>query len=277
MQYIEPEMRENRGEIELARQNKLPRLIGYGDLRGDLQTQTNWTDGANSIEEMAEAALGRGLEYIVITDHTKRLAMTNGLDDRRVQEQVQEIRRLNVAWRRKGRQFRILSGTECDILKDGRLDLSDTTLEELDVVGVSVHSLFHLSETDQTERILTAMRNPHADILFHPTGRLIQRREAYAVDVDAVITGAKETGTVLEINAFPNRLDLNDEYIQKCVQKGVRLAIDSDAHAAEHFTVLEYGIAQARRGWATKKDIVNAWPVEKMLGMLKDGVQKKRR
>ncbi len=273
MQYIEPEMRENNGEIECAQKNALPRLIGYGGILGDLQVQTTWTDGADSIEEMASAAIRHGLEYIAITDHTKRLAMTNGLDEKRLRKQMEEIRRLNALFRKKRIQFRILSGTECDILKDGRLDLSDDILSELDVVGISVHSLFHLSEKEQTERIITAMSNPHADILFHPTGRIIQKREAYALDVNAVIAAAKKTGTVLEANASPERLDLNGEHIRKCIHAGVRLAISSDAHSSEHFSYLDYGVAQARRGWARKKDIINAWPAEKMLKMLKGGAR----
>ncbi|MBI1960721.1 MAG: DNA polymerase/3'-5' exonuclease PolX, partial [Candidatus Liptonbacteria bacterium] len=275
--YMEPELRENAGEIEAALLRQpadqgepgLPNLIGYGDLRGDLQTQTNWTDGGNSIEEMAEAAMKAGLEYIAITDHTKRLAMTNGLNERRVRLQTGEIRRVNESLKKEGKRFRVLTGTECDILKDGSLDLPDDVLAELDVVGVSVHSLFRLSQKEQTERIIAAMRNPHADILFHPTGRLINRRDAYDVDMDALIAVAKETGTVLEVDAFPDRLDLNAEHIRTCVQAGVKVAIDSDAHAAAHFGVLQYGIAQARRGWAEKKDVINAWPAEKMLGMLK--------
>ena len=270
LRYIEPEMREMTGELEAARTNKLPKLIGYGDLKGDLQVQTNWTDGNATIEEMAKAAINAGLEYIAITDHTKRLAMTHGLDARRIVQQMKEIDKLNVTSdKQPGKKFRILKGTECDILKDGTLDLPDDILKQLDVVGVSIHSLFNLSREAQTKRIVKAMRNPHADILFHPTGRLIQRREAYEVDMDEIIRVAKETDTVLEIDAYPDRLDLKDEYIRKAVAAGVKLSIDSDAHAPQHFSFLEHGIAQARRGWAEKKDIVNAWPIEKMRGMLK--------
>ena len=162
-----------------------------------------------------------------------------------------------------------MKGSECDILKDGSLDLPDAALKDLDVVGVSVHSLFNLSREEQTTRIIRAISNPHADILFHPTGRLIHKREAYQVDMDAVIAAAKRTGTILEIDAYPDRLDLRDEHIRKCVDAGVKMSIDSDAHAPSQFGVLEYGIAQARRGWAKKSDIINAWPVEKMLSMLK--------
>ncbi|MEK7555099.1 MAG: DNA polymerase/3'-5' exonuclease PolX [Patescibacteria group bacterium] len=266
LHYIEPELREMTGEIEASVAGKLPHLIGYGDLLGDLQTQTTWTDGSSSITEMARAAMDAGLEYIAITDHTKRLAMTGGLDVPRLILQGKEIDAINLKFKTKN--FRILKGTECDILKDGSLDLPDEALKTLDVVGVSVHSLFNLPEPEQTARIVKAISNPHVDILFHPTGRRIGKRGPYPVDIDAVIRAAKETGTVLEVNAS-DRLDLKDEHIRKCVHVGVKLAINSDAHAIHEFTDLEFGIAQARRGWAEKKDIINAWPVEKMLGFLK--------
>lgn len=271
MDYIEPEMREMTGEVEAAQKNKLPKVISYEDLRGDLQVQTEWTDGSDSIEEMAKEAMKRGLKYIAVTDHTKRLAMTGGLDERRILKQMEEIDKLNERLRAKGSEFRILKGSECDILKDGSLDLPDKVLKQLDVVGASIHSYFNLSSEEQTERMKKAMRNPNVDIIFHPTGRLIQRRKAYEIDMDEIIKTAKETGTVLEIDASPDRLDLKDEYIHKCVKAGVKMSIDSDSHASSQFDFLEFGIAQARRGWATKDDIINAWPVEKMLNSLKNG------
>lgn len=266
LDYIEPEMRENTGEIAAARNHTLPKLIGYGDLQGDLQVQTDWTDGSDSIETMAKAAMKQGLKYIAITDHTKRLAMTHGLDEKRILKQMAEIDHVNKTFAGK---IKILKGTECDILKDGTLDLPDAVLAKLDVVGVSVHSLFNLLRAEQTKRIIRAMENKNADILFHPTGRVINRREAYDVDMDVLIAAAKRTKTIMEIDAYPDRLDLKDEYIRKCVEAGVKMSIDSDAHAPAHFPYLEYGIAQARRGWAEKKDIINAWPVEKMLAFLK--------
>jgi DNA polymerase (family 10) len=269
MDYVPPELRENRGEIELAIKGRLPDLIGYGDLKGDLQTQTSWTDGEASIEEMARSARAAGLEYMAVTDHTKRLAMAHGLDEKRLREQIQEINKLNRSFKIQNSEFRILAGTECDILKDGSLDMPDRALAELDVVGVSVHSAFNLPRKEQTERIIKAMENRNVDILFHPTGRLIGRRPAYDVDIRAVIAAAKRTGTILEIDALPERADLNDEYIRECVRAGVKMSIDSDAHAPGHFTLLKYGIAQARRGWAGKADIINAWPLEKMLKFLK--------
>lgn len=269
LKYIEPELREMTGEIEASRSGKLPELIGYDDLRGDLQVQTNWTDGAQSIEEMAREAAAMGLEYIVITDHTKRLAMTRGLDEKRIQLQWKEIDEINKKLKVEGIKFEVLKGTECDILKDGSMDLSDEILAKCDVVGASVHSLFNLPKKEQTTRIMMAMSNPHVDILFHPTGRVLNKRDAYELDIDAIIAHAKKTKTVLEIDAFPDRADLKAEHIRKCIEAGVKMSIDSDAHHSSHFQYLKYGIAQARRGWATKKDIINAWPMEKMLSMLK--------
>jgi len=267
MDYIEPEMRENAGEIELSKQHRLPRLVDYHDLEGDLQAQTDWTDGSDSIETMARAASARGLKYLAITDHTKRLAMTHGLDEKRIMKQMAEIGRVNKKLLGK---IRVLTGSECDILKDGSLDLPDSVLSKLDVVGASVHSHFNLSRKDQTERIVRAVKNPHVDILFHPTGRIIQKRDPYDVDMEAIIKAAKAAGAVMEIDAYPDRLDLKDEYIKKCVQAGVKLAIDSDAHSSAHFSYLECGIAQARRGWAERDDIINAWSLEKTLRFLKE-------
>jgi len=266
MAYVEPELREDTGEVEAAVRGNLPKLIGYSDLQGDLQTQTSWTDGADSIEVMARAAAARGLKYIVITDHTKRLAMTGGLDEKRIRAQWKEIDAVNKKLKGK---IRILKGTECDILKDGTLDLDDETLAQLDVVGVSVHSYFNLPRAEQTARVVRAISNPNVDIFFHPTGRLINKRAPYDIDIDEIIATAKKTGTVLEIDALPERSDIKDEYIRKCVEAGVKMSIDSDAHAVAHFGFLECGIAQARRGWAERKDIINAWPLEKMLKFLK--------
>lgn len=266
--YVPPEIREDTGEIELARAHRLPRLIEPGSLRGDLQIQTTWTDGAASIEEMVAAARALGLEYIAITDHTRGLAMTGGSDEKQLREQMAAIEKLN----RTLRGFRVLTGAEVNITRDGGLDIDDETLAALDVVGVAVHSHFNLPRAEQTERIIRAMSNPHADILFHPTGRVLGRRDAYEVDIDAVIAAAKRTGTVLEIDALPDRMDLKDEHVRKAVEAGVPLAIDSDAHAVAHMRYPEeYGIAIARRGWATAADVINTLPVGKFLARLKDG------
>lgn len=276
LRYIEPEMRENTGEIELAGKNKLPKLINCGDLKGDLQTQTDWTDGKNSIEEMAQAAVEVGLQYIAITDHTSSLAMTGGSDEKKLLRQMIEIDRINKKFSIQHSAFRILKGAEVNILKDGLLDIKDEVLATLDVVGAAVHSHFGLSASEQTRRIICAMENRHVDIIFHLTGRIINKREPMQLDIDAIIESAKRTGTILEIDAYPDRLDIKDEYVRKCVSAGVKMSIDSDAHAAGHFALLEFGVAQARRGRAERCDIINAWPLEKMLKFLKKGALKRR-
>lgn len=265
METPPPEIRTDSGEIQAALKKKLPKLIGYGDLKGDLQVTTNWTDGENSIEEMAAAAQKAGLKYIAITDHTKSLAMTGGADEKKLLKQITAIDKIQ----KKFPKLKILKGAEVNILKDGTLDIKDEILAKLNVVGVAVHSHFNLLRGEQTKRILKAMQNKNTDILFHPTGRLIQKREPYEVDIDEIVKMAKETGTVLEIDADPYRLDLKDEYIKKAVEAGVKLSIDTDAHSRNSFHYLEFGIAQARRGWAKKSDIINTRPWPEMLKLLK--------
>lgn len=264
-QYIPPELREMHGEIEAAKKGELPMLIDYGSLKGDLQVQTNWTDGAHSIEQMADAAKKAGLSYILITDHTKSLAMTGGQDEKKLLKQWSYIDGLN----KKGLGIAILKGAEVNIMKDGSLDIADEVLAQGDIIGIAVHSLFNMSRKDMTARIKKAMSNKHVDILFHPTGRVINKREAYEVDMDEIIKHAKKTKTVLEIDAYPERLDLKDEHIKKAIQEGVKLSIDTDAHHMSHFQYLDLGVAQARRGWATKKDIINAFTLEKLFTFLK--------
>ena len=263
--YIEPELREMTGEIEAALAGTLPRLIGYDDLRGDLQTQTTWTDGANSIEEMVAEARRVGLEYMAITDHTRGLAMTGGSDEKKLRQQMKAIDALNPQLD----GITVLKGAEVNITKDGTLDIDDATLAQLDVVGIAVHSHFNLSRAEQTRRIIRAMENPHADILFHPTGRVLQKREPYDIDIDAVIAAAKRTGTVLEIDAYPERMDLKDEHVRKTVNAGVPLVIDTDAHSVNHLHYLHFGIATARRGWARKTDVINTKPLKGFLASLK--------
>ena len=271
--YIEPELRENTGEIEAARSGKLPDLIGYDDLLGDLQVQSDWTDGQNSIEDLAKAAIKLGRKYIAITDHTKRLAMTHGLDEKRILKQMVEIDKLNKKFSGSTSLttsgFKILKGTECDILKDGSLDLPDEILSKLDFVGVSIHSYFNMPREEMTKRIVRAISNPHVDIFFHPTGRLINKRDPYEIDMEEVIGVAKRTGTILEINAHPERLDLKDEYIRKANIAGIKFSINSDAHSINDLNLLHYGIAQARRGWTEKKSVINTYPIERMLRLLK--------
>jgi DNA polymerase (family 10) len=272
MAYIEPEMRENLGEIDAALVGTLPKLVEYNSLKGDLQIQTDWTDGKDSIESMAKYAKKQGLEYIAITDHTKDLAMTGGSDEKKLARQAKEIDKIN----KKISGITILKGAEVNIRKDGSLDITDEALAKLDVVGVSVHSNFKMTKEDMTQRIKKAIQNPHVDILFHPTGRLLNKREAYEVDMDEVIKEAKKTGTLLEINASPERLDLKDTHIKKAADAGCMFAINSDAHAAIHMEYLRYGIGQARRGWAEKEDVVNTYPLGKMLEFLKDKQKKER-
>jgi len=214
---------------------------------------------------MAKEAKRQGLSYIAITDHTKDLAMTGGSDEKKLVKQMAEIDRVQ----KRVSGITILKGAEVNIRKDGSLDMDNKVLSKLDVVGASVHSYFKLPKEEMTQRVIRAMENSHVDILFHPTGRLIQKREPCDMDMTAVMKAAKKTGTVLEINAFPDRLDLKDNDIRKAVNAGVKLVIDSDAHRKEHFSVLRYGIAQARRGWAKQKDILNTLSVKAFLKKLK--------
>ncbi|MEK7211818.1 MAG: DNA polymerase/3'-5' exonuclease PolX [Patescibacteria group bacterium] len=265
MDLMPPEIRTDTGEVEAALAHKLPNLISYGAARGDLQTTTNWTDGAKSIREMALYAKKLGLEYIAITDHTKALAMTGGLDERGLERQGREIEKLN----REIKEIRILKSAEVNILKDGSLDILDEALAKLDIVGAAVHTNFNMPEAEMTERIIRAMKNPNVDIIFHPTGRLLGRREPYKVNMAKLITAAKVTGTVLEIDAFPDRMDLCAEHARMAVKAGVKLSIDTDAHAPEHLEYLDLGVAMARAGWARKSDIVNTMPLKEFLAWLK--------
>ncbi|MBI4437339.1 DNA polymerase/3'-5' exonuclease PolX [Candidatus Uhrbacteria bacterium] len=264
LQWIPPELRVGGDEIGLARQKKIPALIPYGSLQGDLQVQTDWTDGTASIEDMARAAKALGLSYMGVTDHTKALTMTGGLDERRLIQQGKEIDRVN----KKLRGLRVLKSTECDILKDGSLDLHDTALKTLDLVCVSIHSHFALPKREMTERIIRALKHPLVNIFLHPTGRVVGRREPYQVEMDRVIRAAREYGVVLEINGS-ERLDLHEEYIRQCVDAGTKLVINSDAHDPRHFSHLDHGIAQARKGWARKADVLNTRPLKAFMVALK--------
>lgn len=271
--WIPPELRENRGEIEAALAGALPELVDHGSLRGDLQVQTNWSDGAASIEEMARAAQELGLEYIAITDHTRDLAMARGSDEKKLRRQIAHIRALNP----KLDGFRVLTGAEVNIRKDGSLDVRDDALADLEVVGAAVHSLFGLPRPEATKRVVRAMENPHVDVLFHPTARQLGRRESIDIDIEAVISAAKRTGTVLEIDGVPERLDLKDEFVRRAVAAGVPLVIDSDAHHPSQLRYAdEFGVGVARRGWARRKDVLNVLPVAKLLGRLKDGRRRRR-
>jgi DNA polymerase (family X) len=265
LQWIPPEMREDCGEIEAAAKNEIPGLVEYGSLRGDLQVHSNNTDGTATVEEMARAAREFGLDYIALTDHTKSLAMAGGLDGGELLEQAAEIAELND--RLEG--FRVLASAEVNIMKDGSLDIPDNILDKLDIVGAAIHSNFGLPKEDQTARLARVAENPSVDIIFHPTGRLINRREGYPVDIEKLVEVAAKTGTVLEIDAHYNRLDLRDEYVRLAVENGVRLVIDSDAHHPVHFAFLQFGVGQARRGWAKPSDILNTLAPDELLKALK--------
>ena len=272
LEWIPPEMRENTGEIELAEQNKLPEIIEYGSLKGDLQVHSENSDGTATIEEMARGAKAFGLEYIAITDHTKSLALAGGLDEYQLLDQTNKIAELNdkLIEEDNGKKgMRVLSSAEVNIMKDGSLDISDNVLDKLDIVGAAIHSYFNLPIETQTQRLVTAAQNPSVDIIFHPTGRLINKREGYPVGIEKLIDVALDTDTVLEIDAHYNRLDLKDEYIRTAVRKGAKLIIDSDAHHPVHYAFLMFGIAQARRGWAKPSDVLNTLPADEMLRRLK--------
>jgi DNA polymerase (family 10) len=274
LEYIPPELRENCGEIEYFSNNQKERLdlIDYGDLKGDLHTHSEKTDGTMSIKDMALQARKKfGLDYIAITDHTKSLRLANGLNENQLLDQINKIQELNDVMDEYSTDngFRILSSAEVNILKDGTLDIVNNVLDKLDIVGASIHSNFSLSKDVQTERLIKAAKNPNIDILFHPTGRIINKREGYSIDVEKIINTACETRTVLEINSSYNRLDLRDEHIRLAVQNGVKLAINSDAHHPVHFAYLLFGIGQARRGWAKKIDVINTLKVDTLLKELK--------
>ncbi len=259
---IPPELREDRGEIEAALAGRLPDLIELDDLRGDLQFHTTWSDGRNSLLEMAQAAQTRGLKYALVTDHSRSLGVTGGLTVERLREQRTEIAEVN---RKMGGKFRLLAGVEVEIRADGSLDLPDEALAELDLVVAAVHSALRQSREQVTARLLAAIRNPHVDIIAHPSGRLLGEREGADVDMEAVFRAAAETGVALEINAHPSRLDLNDVHVRRAVELGVKLAINSDAHNVGGFAVLPFGVATARRGWARAGGVVNTWNVKKLL------------
>ena len=262
--FIPPELREDRGEIALAAANKLPHLVTGADIRGDLHVHSDWTDGTASIEMMAKAAQARGYEYIALTDHSRRVAVAHGLDPARLNRQGREVDRLNASLH----GITILKGIEVDILKDGRLDLPDASLAKLDIVVASVHSYFDLPREAQTERVIRAMQNRHASIIGHPTGRLFGEREPYDIDMERVIAAARALGCCLEVNAQPDRLDLNDIYIHAAKQAGVKLAISTDAHAVEAFVCMRFGVDQARRGWLAVDDVINTRSLADLRKML---------
>lgn len=263
--FIPPELREDRGEIEAAQQNKLPRLVGYPQIKGDLHLHSKWSDGVHTIKQMAEAAKKKGYKYIAITDHSQSLKFAGGLIEERLQEQIEEIRKLNQALD----DFTVLTGIEVDIKSDGSLDFSDEILSKLNVVIAAIHSGFKQESKIITERLVGAMQNRFVSIIAHPTGRLIGYRESYQVDIDKIMDMAAKTGTILEINAYPERLDLNDVYCRMAKDKGVQLAIETDAHSVDGLEFMNLGVDVARRGWLEEKDVINTLPLDKLLKRLK--------
>jgi DNA polymerase (family 10) len=262
--YIPPEIREDAGELEAAKKGELPELVDLGDIKGDFHCHSNYSDGAAPIEELARAAPKKGYKYILLTDHSKSLTVANGLSDERRLEQLAAIDKLNA--RLKG--FRILKGAEVDILASGELDMSDELLERLDIVYAAVHSRFKMSRADMTKRVIAAVENPHVNVLAHPTGRLIGTRDAYDIDMDAVMKAAAKQGTAIEINAHPSRLDLDAANCRKAAGLGVMIAIGTDMHILSEFDYMIYGVGTARRGWLTRKDILNSLPARDLLQKL---------
>ncbi len=267
MDWVPPEIRENQGEIEAALKGKLPKLVQLKDIRGDLHCHSNWSDGENSMIEMAKKAIQLDYEYIGIADHTKFLKIANSLNERDLVKQRKKIDKLNKIFTKK--RFKILQGAETNILADGSIDIKDEALKKLDYVIAGVHSNFKMKKDEMTKRMLKAMKNKYVDIISHPTGRLLKQREGYEIDFDKILKAAREFGVILEINAHPARLDLNDLNIRSCKEAGVKMIINTDSHHKEQMKFLSLGVSQARRGWAEKNDIINACPLNKLLEYFK--------
>ena len=266
LDWMSPEMRENRGEIELALAHKLPKIVEYEDVICDLQMHTTYSDGAQGVEEMAEAAKKLGRKYIAITDHVGHLKIAGAMDVKTIERQWREIDGLN----RKIRNFRILKGCEADINPDGTIALEDKYLLKFDIVLGSIHSNFKMSRSEMTKRLIRAMENPRVDIISHPTGRVIHKRSGYELDMEEIFRAAARTKTILEINSYPDRLDLNDLNIRRAIEHGVKLSLGTDSHSKNQLHNLDLGIAQARRGWAKKGDIVNCLTADQIVAFLEN-------
>jgi DNA polymerase (family 10) len=263
--YIEPELREDRGEIEAALKGELPKLVELGDMKGDLHVHTKRSDGSHTLEELIKAARSRGYRYIAITDHTKGLGVARGLNENKIIEEANEIRAMN----KKLRGFRLLAGAEVDIRSDYTLDLPDEVLKRLDFVVASVHSGFRQSREQLTKRLVSAVRNPYVSVIAHPTGRLIGERDAYEVDLDRVFREAKEAGKAIEINAYPLRLDINDVQAKRAKEIGIPIIISTDTHVLNQFDFMAYGVSIGRRGWLEKSDVINTMGTENLLKWIK--------
>ncbi len=265
LDYIPPELRENCGEIEAAEGHRLPHLVALGDLQGDVHMHTVETDGKCTIEEMAEAARAHGYHYMAITDHSKNLAFANGLDDERAAKHIQHIREVN----KHIGGIKIFAGIEVDILPDGSLDLSDSVLEQMDLVIASVHSAFNQEPKQMTERLLKAIENRNVSLIGHPTGRILLRRDAYGFDLEAVLSAAARNKVAMELNAYPDRLDLSDVHLRMAKDRGVKVVINTDSHHTSHLEKIKYGVLQARRAWLTKADVLNTLPAERFAKAMK--------
>ncbi|MEO0126031.1 MAG: DNA polymerase/3'-5' exonuclease PolX, partial [candidate division WOR-3 bacterium] len=260
--FIPPELREDRGEIEAALANRLPKLISYHSIKGDLQVHTTYSDGNASLEEVVKMAEKIGYEYIAITDHSQSVRYAHGLDEKRLRKQIEEIMKL-----REKSKVKIFTGIEVDILPDGSLDFPDSVLKELDVVVAAVHQGF---KKNVTERIISAIENPYVAIIAHPSGRLISRREGYDVDLEKVLEWAKKYNKVLELNAYPDRLDLDDLHLRKAKDMGIKICINTDAHGSMDMYWMRFGIGIARRGWLEEEDVINTYPYQRLIKFLKD-------
>jgi DNA polymerase (family 10) len=266
MEFVPPELRENTGEIAVAEKYELPKLISLRDIKGDLQMHTTASDGKNSIEEMAAAARELGHEYIAITDHSKAVTVANGLTEKRMAEHIKRLRAADA----KGLGIRVLAGSEVDILKDGSLDYSDEILAQLDVVVCSLHSYFNLERAAMTERMLAAIENPYCQIIGHPTGRVLLKRDPIDYDMEKVLDACAKHGVAMECNSYPDRLDLKDVYLRMCKDRGVKVVISTDSHVAANLRFIRYGVVMARRGWLEKKDVINTLPTKEFLGALRE-------
>lgn len=267
--WISPELREMRGEIEAAEEGRLPVPLKIEDLKGDLHVHTKDSDGGYSLEEMADAAMTLGYEYIALTDHSKAVGVAHGLDEKRALAQMNMADEFNARLKKKGKKFTVLKGAEVDIRADGSLDHTDAVLEKMECVVAAVHSGFKMAEEEMTSRVVKAIRSGRINILAHPTGRLINERPPYAIDMEAVMTEAKKYNVALEINSYPDRLDLNDVHSRLARDRGVMVAISTDAHSVKHLRHCEFGVHTARRGWLEKKDVINTRPLNELLRILK--------
>ena len=265
MEWMEPELREDQGEIEASLEGKLPKIINYKDIKGDLHCHSNWDGGANSIQELVKAAQELGYQYLGISDHTEFLRIEHGLDEKKLAQQRKQIDKLNS----KLKNFKILQGAETNILKDGSIDIKDEALKKLDYAIAGVHSSFKMEREQMTERIIRAMKNPYINIVSHPTGRILKRRDEFQCDFDKILKAARESKVILEVNSYPERLDLNDQNIRRAKEAGVKMVINTDAHHKDQLGYIELGIAQARRGWAEREDIINVHSLEKLLKFFK--------